>query len=98
MVRFGREADGEGGGHDDVEESAAGGEEDVVEDEEDAKSMYRKPDPVCSEVTQLRGVWRDDGLELVITLLFDRSRFSEEQASEWGRLHCLRMGSISIYL
>ena len=64
----------------------------------DPKSMYRKPDPVCSEVTQLRGVRRDDGLELVITLLFDRSRFSEEQASEWGRLHCLRMGSIYIYL
>eukprot|EP01042_Synura_sphagnicola_P001694 gene1694-1986_t len=47
----------------------------------DPKSMYRKPDPVCSEVTQLRGVRRDDGLELVITLLFDRSRFTEEQAS-----------------
>jgi len=49
--------------------------------------MHRKTDPLNDMITQLRGVNRYSGQDEVITLLFDRNAFSEDQAIEWWKLN-----------
>ena len=49
----------------------------------DTKSMFRKPDVLSSDVTLLMGTKRNSTQIEIITVLFDRSAFSEESARKW---------------
>ena len=48
-----------------------------------ADSMFRKPDIINDSVTLLCGTRKDTGAQSVITVLFDRTEFSETKAREW---------------
>jgi hypothetical protein len=46
--------------------------------------MFRKVDVLTPSVTLLMGTRRNgDGREEIITVLFDRSSFTEQEAKEW---------------
>jgi hypothetical protein len=47
--------------------------------------MFRKVDLLNSAVTFLMGKRRVSGQEEIITVMFDRTIFSEEDAREWWR-------------
>jgi hypothetical protein len=49
----------------------------------DTKSMFRKPDVLNSEVTLLMGKKRNSSQIEIITVLFDRSAFTEDSARRW---------------
>ena len=49
----------------------------------DTKSMFRKPDLLNDAVTLLMGKKRSSGAMDIITVLFDRAKFSEEGARIW---------------
>lgn len=48
-----------------------------------AESMFRKQDILNDSVTLLCGTRKDNGLQQIITVLFDRTEFSEAKAREW---------------
>ena len=48
-----------------------------------AESMFRKQDILNDSVTLLCGTRKDNGLQQIITVLFDRTDFSEAKAREW---------------
>lgn len=57
----------------------------------DIKSMYRKVDVIHPSVTLLMGRKRNSNQEDIITVLFDRTSFTEDEAKEWWKLHRERL-------
>ena len=59
----------------------------------DTKSLFRRADVLNKHVTLLCGTKRNTGEDAVITILFDRSHFTESEAEHWWQMNKDRLVS-----